>query len=277
VKTLILDDRWYTKQGDMYADTSKFPDMRATVDGLHEKGFKVLAWASLNQFDKDSEVFKNHPEWFIVHHYNRNYRNNPERDIIHLDYSNERIAKEYLEDLLSRLLSDRLGCYNFDGIKFDWPFLVPHDYPYANRDWVGKEKTVYNTQRLVYRTAKSIKEDCLMIGVSPHPFFWDTQDVIRTYDVSTYDITIHLERAKYIRAIAPGIIPAMDEHVYHQNFFRYVEEGSKLGIPMIYNLLRFNGDGVAYSEEDYRKLKSLLDDYVNRTPALKKYMASLPC
>ena len=67
----------------------------------------------------------------------------------------------------------------------------------------------------------------------------------------------------------------MDEHVFYQNFFRYLEEGSRLGIPMLYNLLRFNGDGHLYTEEDYRKLKSILDGYVSRTPRLKKYLKSL--
>jgi len=45
VKTLIIDDRWYTHWGEMKADASKFPDMRGYVDSLHEKGFKVIAWS----------------------------------------------------------------------------------------------------------------------------------------------------------------------------------------------------------------------------------------
>jgi len=274
VRTLIFDDRWYTDQGDMFVDESKFPDLRGLVDDLHARGFKVMCWASLYQFEKTSKVYREHPDWFVVHHYDRNWHN-PERDIVVLDYSDERIAAPYLEELMTRLLADRKGCYNFDGIKFDWPFLLPHDYAYENRDWVGKEKTIYNTQKLVYNAAKAAKRDALIIGVSPHPFFQDTQDVIRTYDVSTFDPRIHLDRARYVRAIAPGMLPALDEHVYYQNFFRYIEEGSKLGIPMIYNLLRFNGDGYVYTADDYRKLKELLDAYVARSPKLAKYMAAL--
>ena len=38
---------------------------------------------------------------------------------------------------------------------------------------------------------------------------------------------------------------------------------------MMYNLLCFNGDGVRYREQDYLKLKVLLDDYVKRTPQLR--------
>jgi len=268
IKTLIIDDRWYTWQGDMHVDTSKFPDFRGTIDNLHAKNFKVLAWASLYQFDKESIVYREHPEWFIIHHYPRNPKH-PFKDIICLDYSDPEIAGQFLDELMTRLLSDKPGCYNLDGIKFDWPFMLPHDYAFSNRDWVGKEKTIYNTQKLIYNAAKKAKKDALIIGVSPHPFFNDTQDIIRTYDVSTFDPTIHLERARYIKSIAPGMIPAMDEHVFHQNFFRYIKEGSKLGIPMIYNLLRFNGDAHIYTEDDYKKLKILLDDYIENTPALK--------
>jgi len=274
VRTLILDDRWYTKQGDMKADTTKFPDMRGTVDRLHGKGFKVMAWASLYQFEKDSEVYLNHPEWFVVHHYPRNWHN-PERNIVVLDYADPEVAQTFLGELMTRLLGDGKGGYNFDGIKFDWPFLLPHDYAFEDRDWVGKEKTIYNTQKLVYQAAKAVKQDALIIGVSPHPFFNDTQDIIRTYDVSTYDPRIHLDRARYVRAISPGMVPAMDEHVFYQNFFRYLDEGSRLGIPMLYNLIRFNGDGHLYTEDDYRRLKVLLDGYVERTPRLKRYLSTL--
>lgn len=277
VRTLILDDAWYTRQGDMYAHPDKFPDMRGTVDDLHKRGYKVMCWASLYQFDSECETFRKHPEWFVLHETPRSQHlaGNPGQNA-HLDFSNREVAEEYLGELLERLLSDKPGCYNFDGIKFDWTFMVPHDYPYPDRDWVGKEKTIYNSQKVIYDIAKRYKKDALIIGVSPHPFFQDVQDIIRTYDVSTYDTTIHLERAEYIKAIAPGMTAALDEHLFHRNFHRYMEEASKVGIPMLYNLLRFNGDAHVYTDEDYRRLKPILDGYVESAPRLRDYMASLP-
>ena len=68
------------------------------------------------------------------------------------------------------------------------------------------------------------------------------------------------------------MIPALDEHVFYQNFFSYMEQASELGIPMIYNLLRFNGDGHIYTEDDYLRLKKILDRYVENNPRLKEYM-----
>lgn len=242
-RTLILDDQWYTRQGDMRVDTKKFPDMRGLVDGLKGRGYRVMAWTSLYQYDRQSEVFQKHPEWFIVFNYGRNYHNKYDKDLVFIDYLNPEIAEAYLHELLTRLLSSNEGCYNFDGIKFDWTFLLPHDYPFADRSWIGKETTVYKTQKLIYDMAHEIKSDALIMGVSPHPFFQDTQDFIRTYDNTSFDPQIQLERARYIQAISPGMVPCLDEHNYHTNFFRYIEEGTDMGaIPMIYTMLYFNAD-----------------------------------
>jgi hypothetical protein len=276
VRTLLIDDRWYTHWGDMEADPKKFPDFRSYVDSLHKKGFKIMAWASIWRASQESKLYKEHPEWFLVHHYDRDHHNADDTDVVAFDFSNQKAADAFLDELLGRLLSDGPGCYNLDGIKFDWPFLIPHNYAYADRSWVGKENTTYKTQKMIYDKAKQIKKDALIIGVTPHPFFQDAHDIIRTYDVSTYDIRVHLERAAYIKALCPGMPVAMDEHVFYQNFFRYMEEGSKQGIPMMYNLLRFNGDGHAYTEADYKKLKSILDGYVASVPPLQRYMESLP-
>jgi hypothetical protein len=273
VRTLILDDPWYTKQGDMHTDTTRFPDMRGMVDRLHNMGFKVLCWASLYQFDNASEAYTKHPEWFLIHHYTKNVHN-PERDWIHLDYSDPAVGVPYLRELMHRLLSSDKGCYYFDGIKFDWPFLLPHDYAYPNRDWVGKEKTVYNTQKMIYAAAKEVDPDRLIIGVSPHPFFNDTQDMIRTYDAASFDYRVNTERARYVQAIAPGMPVVMDGHPYYQNFFTYVREGSKLGAPMFYNLLKFNEDKVALTAQDYVRLREALNEYVARTPRLQRFLQS---
>lgn len=277
IRTLILDDQWYTKQGDMRVDTRKFPDLRGLIDRLKARGFRVMAWTSLYQYDRKSEIFQKHPEWFILFNYGRNYHNKYDKDLIFIDYSNPEIAKAYLDELLTRLLSDAPGCYNFDGIKFDWPFLLPHDYPFADRSWIGKEVTVYKTQKLIYDTAHRIKPDALIIGVSPHPFFQDTQDMIRTYDITSFDPSIQLDRARYIKAIAPGMIPCLDEHNYYTNFFRYIDEGVDLGaVPMIYTLLYFNADNHKYTDEDYKALKRSLDRYVERTPRFARYLERLP-
>ncbi len=235
----------------------------------------MLCWASLYQFERESQVYQQHPEWFLIHHYERNIHN-PERDWPHLDYADPHVAGPYLQELMQRLLGDGPDSYHFDGIKFDWPFLLPHDYAYDNRDWVGKEKTVYNTQKLIYNAAKAANPEALIIGVSPHPFFQDTQDILRTYDVATSDMRIHLDRARYAQALSPGMPVALDEPGYHENFFEYIENACTLGIPMIYNLLCFSAEQVWYTDDDYRRLKAILDAYVARTPRLKRYLETLP-
>lgn len=39
-----IDDRWQTHYGDMAFDPARFPDSRAMVDALHERGFSVTCW-----------------------------------------------------------------------------------------------------------------------------------------------------------------------------------------------------------------------------------------
>ena len=275
VRTLILDDRWYTKFGDMDADPDRFPKLRNIVDSLHDKGFKVICWASLYRFVTDSNLVQEHPEWFLIHH----YKTEKITDEYHIsiDYSNPEVIDGFLTPLMTKLLSGNDGCYNFDGIKFDWPYFVPTDFPYEDRNWVGKEMSEYNTFKTIYDRAKEAKDDALIIGISPHPFFSDTQDIIRTHDVSTYDPTIHMERAKYIRAMCPGMLPATDEHIFFRNFFRLMRESTAQGqIPMLYNLLHFQGDAHEYTDEDYSELKEILDGYVDNTPKLKGYFDELP-
>ncbi len=273
IRTLIIDDRWYTFQGDMKVNTDRFPDLRGTIDKLHDQGFKVIAWASLYKFEEESDVFRAHPEWFLLHHFP--YYSEYDKGMLFLDYSNDQIAQTYLSELMERLLSDKAGCYNFDGIKFDWPFLVPHNYPYTHPDWVGKETPVYYAQKRMYDIAKSVKEDALIIGVTPHPFFNNTQDIIRTYDILTFDPSIHLDRAKYIKSIAPGMVPALDEHVFHQNMEVYLEEGCQMGIPMFYNLVMTHGDNHVFTTEDYARIRDILTGYVDGKPQLKAYLQKI--
>lgn len=275
VRTLILDDRWYTRYGDMDADPERFSNLREMVDSLHARGFKVLCWASLFRFVTESWVVKDHPEWFLIHHY-RNEKINDEYHVT-IDYSMPEAIEGFLNPLLTKLLSDQEGCYNFDGIKFDWPYFVPADYPYENRDWIGKETAEYKTFKTIYDESKKVKHDALIIGISPHPFFQDTQDITRTYDVTTYDPTIHLERAKYIKAICPGMTPAIDEHIFFRNFFRLMRESTAEGhIPMLYNLLHFQGDAHEYTDDEYRELSTILKEYVEHSPELNRYFNNLP-
>ena len=67
--------------------------------------------------------------------------------------------------------------------------------------------------------------------------------------------------------------PALDEHVYYQNFHRYVKESGEVGIPMIYNLMCFHGDSHLHDAGDYAKLKTVLGQYVERTPRFKKQLS----
>ncbi|MBL8090114.1 MAG: hypothetical protein JNJ43_07285 [Anaerolineales bacterium] len=53
---LEIDDRWQVHYGDLEFDPQRFPNPKAMIDELHEKGFKVTTWV-IPFLDKESQAF----------------------------------------------------------------------------------------------------------------------------------------------------------------------------------------------------------------------------
>ena len=53
---LEIDDRWQKHYGDIAFDPERFPNPKAMIAALHEKGFKVTAWV-IPFFDSDAAAF----------------------------------------------------------------------------------------------------------------------------------------------------------------------------------------------------------------------------
>ncbi len=62
-----IDDGYEPKVGDWLIKNEKdFPNgMKFIADKIHEKGYLAGIWLAPFNAQKDSEIFKNHPEWFI--------------------------------------------------------------------------------------------------------------------------------------------------------------------------------------------------------------------
>jgi len=66
VNLIQLDDGFQTEVGDFTSINSKFPDgMRFLVDTIHERGYLAGLWIAPFFAQDRSELFKNHPEWFL--------------------------------------------------------------------------------------------------------------------------------------------------------------------------------------------------------------------
>jgi hypothetical protein len=72
VETFLLDDQWQGgpdgESGDWRFDAARFPDsnrdgMPDFVPWLRSQGMSLGLWMSLVEFNKDSQTYKQHPEW----------------------------------------------------------------------------------------------------------------------------------------------------------------------------------------------------------------------
>ncbi len=62
-----VDDGWETNVGDwLKVDPKKFPNgMKAVADKIRKKGFKAGLWLAPFSANESSEIYKNHPDWFL--------------------------------------------------------------------------------------------------------------------------------------------------------------------------------------------------------------------
>ena len=62
-----IDDGWEKKIGDwLSADEAKFPEgLRPIVDRIHEKGMLAGLWLAPFSAEKDSLIYREHPDWII--------------------------------------------------------------------------------------------------------------------------------------------------------------------------------------------------------------------
>ncbi len=73
VEMLVLDDGWFgrrnddtTSLGDWFADLSKFPDgIEETARQVKAKGLKFGLWFEPEMVNKESDLYREHPEWLI--------------------------------------------------------------------------------------------------------------------------------------------------------------------------------------------------------------------
>ncbi|MGW8256855.1 MAG: alpha-galactosidase, partial [Thermoguttaceae bacterium] len=66
VKEFVIDDGWQQNFGDWAVDRKKFPrGLKPVFDYIKAKGMKPGLWLSLATMDKESNVYRAHPEWSV--------------------------------------------------------------------------------------------------------------------------------------------------------------------------------------------------------------------
>jgi alpha-galactosidase len=118
MKEFIIDDGWQDSYGDWGIDYKKFPNgLKPVFDYIKSLGMKPGLWVSVGSASSNSNVFKNHPEWFAKDK-NGNFAN------LHIDNATDEIRsacystgwKDYIRDVLLKLAVD----YGLEYLKLDF-------------------------------------------------------------------------------------------------------------------------------------------------------------
>lgn len=133
MKEFIIDDGWQDSYGDWGIDYKKFPNgLKPVFDYIKSLGMKPGLWVSVGSASSNSNVFKQHPEWF-ARDKNGNFAN------LHLDNANDEIRsacystgwKDYIKGVLLKLAVD----YGLEYLKLD--FAVVSSAYVFNKDNSG--------------------------------------------------------------------------------------------------------------------------------------------
>ena len=66
MKEFVIDDGWQDSYGDWGIDKKKFPNgLKPVFDYIKSLGMKPGLWISIGSASPNSQVFKEHPEWFV--------------------------------------------------------------------------------------------------------------------------------------------------------------------------------------------------------------------
>ena len=67
MKEFIIDDGWADNYGDWVIDKKKFPNgLKPVFEYIKSLGMKPGIWVSVGSASPNSQVFKAHPEWFVL-------------------------------------------------------------------------------------------------------------------------------------------------------------------------------------------------------------------
>ncbi len=135
IELFVLDDGWFGERnddhrglGDWFCNLNKLP---AGIDGLSRRiealGMKFGLWVELEMVNKDSDLYREHPEWVI---------GAPGRFDCHgrhqyvLDFSNPEVV-DHIYSMIAKILSESRISY----IKWDMNRYMTG--PYSTADWTG--------------------------------------------------------------------------------------------------------------------------------------------
>ena len=194
--TLIIDDFWGEKHGLWEADPKKWNDLRGFIDRQHAKGRHVLLWicADGEGLPDDEHI---------------GYCWNPESPAF----------RRRLKEAAHRMLSADPGCYNADGVKFDFTSSYVGDCRGRGLRNVGCG-FIRERFRVLGEALLAVKPDAVLDFQCTNPYFTHTLTMLRLNDyfgVPEHGLAEMRLRARIAAICAPGAVIDTD-HISFSEF-----------------------------------------------------------
>jgi len=251
--TVVVDDKWQLEYATNRPDEAKWPDLPGWIDRRHAGGQRVLLW--WKAWDAEGA-----PAEACVRM--------PDGTPVALDPQTSS-GRELVEDAVRFMLGpDGLGA---DGLKVDFLARTPSGavLRHAGPSWGAA--LLHELLDCVYRCAKSVKPDALIVTHTPNPAFTDVTDMIRLNDIRMLDaidpegpVVPHMAyRAAVAAAACPGTLIDTDGWCLpdRATWTAYLREQSTLGVPALYYATHIDHSGEPLKPADLAEVARVWRDY----------------
>jgi hypothetical protein len=268
---VTLDYAWLDKLGDHLPHPDRFPDLRAFIERMHQKGKRVLLWFAPFFCEAESRLAIEHPDWMIKNRDGSLHSHVWMKKNIHTpDFTNPAV-REYFTRLIRQLLGGGPAEFNADGFKIDgYSFLPDVNNTFHDPAWGTGDLFQYKAAKLVYDAVKAVKPNALVEQSFANPLFNDVQDVCRLDDASSYDTDLYENRA-WVALLAGVAVPDTDDwSAFRKMFIHSTLRKAVYGIPTLY-AVKYRGAGrmggasggypVPIAADDYSRVSAILRVY----------------
>lgn len=244
--TLVIDDKWQKHYGTCEVDTQKWPDLRGWIDARHAEGYRVLLWFgawSPEGLDPDEVII------------------DPRGNVSCVDPTSPAYQRR-IKEMVHRMISSDPGCYNADGIKYDWTNGVPFGRGYQLHGDIWGIELLKSLTQQIYDALKAAKPDALMITHTANPYFAECTDMLRLNDIiagcrEITDMMTH--RQRIARIACPHALIDCDNSSApdHTEWLEYMRMQPSLGVPSLYFLTGVDGTMEPITDEDWDILSDI--------------------
>ncbi|HEX6293469.1 MAG TPA: hypothetical protein VFZ66_30085 [Herpetosiphonaceae bacterium] len=247
---VVIDDKWQASYGENQVDARKWPDLRGFIDGQHALGRKVLLW--LKAWDAEGVP----PAECIT---------NAAGVPLAVDPSHPAYEQRLRESVRRMLAADG---YDADGFKIDFTARIPSGPGMRSYGGLWGLELLKRYLTIIYRAAKAVKPNALIMTHTPHPYLADALDMIRlndAFDLNRLDEGIvgrdlgktMALRARVAALACPDAIIDTDNWPVRDlaTWREYLDVQPELGVPSLYFASHIDLTQELLEAADYQQIR----------------------